>query len=373
MQTVQSLGFYRFPQLQIGRPYDFCFDIDGDLWESYGASLIRYSPSAETAQFVTPSAMQGRSGNAIARLGDRLLFFLSVAKEYMVLDPRTGDSSLHPLPPKPGGPGGGVYDIWFCLEAAGKVLAFDRGEHGSVLVFDKPGGLARRITCPKGDPHLVDGILLDDGRVLLPTAERLGLLLFDPVSGWFTREIESDYHVSFTWGCMVWQDRAYVTDTSGGRLLVCDLERGVWLDPIPTPDYGTLYGYIGQGFQIGSRGYFNLDSWLGHEGIDRKTHKLHTPPGYATNTVDGRTMRFLDRFLVFDAATGKFDYLISPPQPDGIAELCYSKYHNGEVFITGHVIPAEPGGELEHRASDYCVWRCSARGEHGTSPGLTLR
>lgn len=366
MQKAQGFGFHRFPQIQIGRPYDFCLDADGDLWESVGSLLIHYSPSTGMAEFTKPAAMKGKRGNAIARLGDRLIFLFSLARDYMVLDPRTGDSSLHALPPKPDG---GVYDIWFYLEAAGKVLAFDRGENGGVLVFDTPGGPARRIACPEGDPHLVCGMLLGDGRVLIPTAEHLSLLLFDPVAERFTRAIASEYQVSFTWCCMAWENRAYIADTSGGRLLVCDLERGAWLDPIPTPDYGTLYGYIGRGFQIGSRGYFNLDTWLGQEGIDRKTHALHVPPGYETNTVDGRTLRFLDRFLVFDAATGQFDYLVAPPQADGVAELCYSKCHNGEVFITGHVIPVEPGAEMQYKAGDYCVWRISTAQAQAASPG----
>ena len=356
-QPLKSLGFHRFPNVQIGRPYDFCFDADGDLWEAIGRLMIHHSAKTGTAEFYHAKAMTGRRGSTLAQLDGRLVFFLSPSKEYMILDPRTGDSSLHALPPKPDG---GDYVIWFCLETAGKVLAFDRGEHGGVLVFDEPGGPARRITCPEGDPHLIDGVVLADGRVLIHAAERLSLFLFDPVAERFTREIKSDYDVSFTWGCMAWQNRAYVADTTGGRLLVCDLERGVWLDPIPTPDYGKLYGYIGRGFQIGSRGYFNLDTWLGDEGIDRKTMAVHKPPGYETNTVDGRTLRFLDRFLMFDAATGKFDYLVSPPQPDGVAELCYSKYRNGEVVITGHVIPVEPGREFVYKSGDYCIWRFPA-------------
>lgn len=352
--TADQMHFYRTPDLQIGRPFDFCFDGAGNLWESYGRSLIRYDPRTAQAGKIIPQAIEGRVGNALARLGESLVFFHYAAGDYMVLDPRTGGSGRFPLPAKPDGD---VYDIWFCIEAHGKVIAFDRGQNGSTLVFDKPGALPRRIPCPFGDLEMIDGMALEDGRVMIPTAGKLALVMFDPEREVFTEVIPSEFELSFVWGFMFYEGKAFVADTSGGRLLVCDTVAKRWIDPIPTPDYGKLYGYIGQGFQIGSRGYFNLNTWKGHEGVDRKTHQLKTPPGYATNTVDGRRMHFLDRFLVFDAATGGFDYLVSPPQPDGVAELCYSKFQDGNLFITGHVIPLNPGEEFQYKPGDYCVWQ----------------
>ena len=352
--SSEQMFFYRMPKVQSGRPFDFCIDAEGNLWESYGRSLFKYDPRRAEAAQVTPQAMAGRVGNALARLGEEIVFFHYQANDYTAINPRTGESRRCPLPPKPESD---VQDIWFCLEVAGKVLAFDRGVNGGVLVLDKVGGMPRKISCPYGDPEMVDGMVLPDGRVMIPTAGRMSILMFDPANEIFTQEIQSDYEISFTWGCMFHEGIAYVADTSGGRLLPCDTRAGRWLEPIPAPDYGRLYGYIGQGFQVGSRGYFNLVTWKGHEGIDRRTHRLRTPPGYRTNTVDGQPMRFLDRFLVFDAETGEFDYLVSPPQPDGVTELCYSKYQHGKVFITGHVIPTAPGAPVGYGPGDYCVWQ----------------
>lgn len=353
--TADRMRFHRCPAVQITRPFDFCFDADGRLWESYGTSLIRYDPrAAEAIQRITPG-LEGRRGNALARLGESLLFFHYAADDFTVLDPHTGVAERRPLPPKTDGT---THDIWFCLETAGKVLAFDRGQNGAVLVFDRTDAPPRRVACPLGDLELIDGQPLPDGRVLMPTAGQVAVLLFDPVKEAFTDTISSEYQVSFAWGAMYHDGLALIADTSGGRFLVCDTRAKRWREPIPTPDYGRVYGYIGQGFQIGSRGYFNLNTWQGNEAIDRKTHQLHTPPGYKTQTVDGKRMHFLDRFLVFDAATQRFDYLISPPQADGVAEMCYSKYQDGQVFITGHIIPVKPGEPWEYKAGDYCVWAC---------------
>jgi len=352
--SADRMFFYRVPTLQVGRPLDFCLDGDGSLWESYGKCLLKYDPRKAEAELMTPEALADGRGNCLAWLGEEVLFFLAQSNDYLALNPRTGQSRRCPLPSKPDGD---VRDVWFCLEVAGKVLAFDRGLNGGVMVLDRVGAMPRLIECPFGDPETVDGLLLRDGRVMIPTAGQMAILMFDPVRELFTQEIKSDYFVSFTWGCMFWKDIAYIADTSGGRLLRCDTRTGRWLDPIPTPEYGTLYGYIGQGLQIGRRGYFNLNTWRGQEGLDRKTHKLRTPLGYRTNTVDGQPMRFLDRFLVFDAESGQFDCLVSPPQPDGVAELCYSKYQDGKVFITGHVIPSPPGQPVAYGPGDYCVWQ----------------
>lgn len=349
-----KLHFYRMPALQVGRPFDFCLDTAGDLWESYGSSLIRFSPRTAEAARVCPKALAGRAGNSLARLGDALVMFHFASNDYTAIWPRTGESERFPLLPKADG---GVHDVWFCLEVAGKVLAFDRGLNGAALILDHVGNAPRRVSCPFGDREMISGVVLNDGRVMIPTAGEVSLLLFEPAEERFLEEIPSDFRVSFTWGAFFHEGRAYIADTSGGRLLLCDLERKRWLDPVPTPDYGQLYGYIGKAFQIGSRAYFNLDTWKGHEGIDRRTHKLSFPPGYRTNTVDGRAMRFLDRLLVYDAASGEFDYLASPPQPDGVAELCYTRYQDGQVFITGHVIPVRPGEPLNYREGDYCVWQ----------------
>jgi hypothetical protein len=40
-----------------------------------------------------------------------------------------------------------------------------------------------------------------------------------------------------------------------------------------------------------------------------------------------------------------------------VAELCYSKYQDGKVFITGHVIPTAPGAPVGYGPGDYCVWQ----------------
>jgi hypothetical protein len=70
-------------------------------------------------------------------------------------------------------------------------------------------------------------------------------------------------------------------------------------------------------------------------------------------TLDGRPPRFLDRLPVFDAQSETFEYLVAPPQRDGVASLCYHWMDGTRFAITGIVIPYTGSGEL---GAQYGSW-----------------
>ena len=155
--------------------------------------------------------------------------------------------------------------------------------------------------------------------------------------------VADEHTISFTLGYAVHNPiRRFIA------LKVIPRHRFSVLDPIPTPGYGQVYGFIGAGFSFCGKLYACLSTYAHQSRLDPKTGKIIIPDGPLS--VDGRPYRFMERMLVFDPATCQFDYLVAQPQPDGVPLLCYS-WTDGERFaVTGIVIPfnedGEPGEQL---------------------------
>ena len=344
-----DMHLYRHDAIQTTRPFGFGLDDNGRLWEGCFDGLYMHDSRTARCEHIRPVAMMDKFLSEVMYFKGELIAVHGVTDHYSTFNPSTGVGAVHALP-------GERTNIWYGCKAAGKVLMFDRSDRGGVLIIDEPGGPVRKIENPWGYVGIASGRPIDDTTVLMTKSGPMGIVLFDADREEFIEAIESPYPDADASGPVCHGDRLYLADTSGGRLVVFDRASKTWLDPIPTPDHGDVYGFIGGSFQFGSVGYFCLSSYRSRSRVDPRTGALIVPEG-ADIGVDGRPHHFLDRFLSFDAETQTFDYLEVPEQDDGYPLVCYS-YTDGErVFITGHMMPFGTDGHPNKEPGDWLVWQ----------------
>lgn len=348
-----DLRLARCRDLQTHRPFAFDVDEKGVLWQGCSEVLMAYDSRAGETRTFSPPELKGRSISSVLCFRGRVVVVHQLCDHVTIFDPLRAACSSLPLP-------GTGTNIWFGTVANGKLLLFDRSDHGGVLFLDSLSGPFRKLLAQLRRYPWV-GSSLPDGRVLVKTEPEITLQILDPQREELVEEIAVPYPGATISGSFFHDGVLYAADSSAGRLLVYDFKDSRWLPPIPTPDHGSLYGYIGGGFQWGAQGYFCLSTYRFASRIDNATGNLLVPPT-ADLGVDGRPPRFLDRFLRFDAETRRFGYLIAPAQSDGIPSICYSLARGDQVFITGYLIPRDATGSLGPAASagDWLVWHRSA-------------
>jgi hypothetical protein len=355
-----TMQLYRHPRIITHRPFGFDIDDTETLWEGCVGSLYRHHLATGDSEVIHLHALANRSICDIVSFRDRLLLVHQDASVCTSYDPVARRSFTHPLP-------GAHPVVWYALKVAGKVLLFDRSADGAIIIMDDYNRPLRRIRNPLGQEELSSGTLLPDGSVLCTASgPELVLTFFDPQREVFLRRITGPYADASISGRMIHEGVLYLADSIGGRFLRYDLGQDRWLEPLATPGYGQIYGFIGASVQLGSCGYFCLSTYRFRSRLDRATGKLIIPPD-ASIGVDGHAYRFLDRYLVFDAATQAFEFMVVPPQPDGLPLVCYAKVHQGELVITGYLIPSSNEAPTK-LPGDWLVWRSGQAVERPFEP-----
>lgn len=349
--TADDFVLYRHGEIKTGRPFAFDIDKDGVLWQGNTGAFWLHDLRTGKASTIAPPELKDLALSSVICFRDKIVVVHQTSDYATAYDPATKKVTRIPLPGK-------HPIVWYGGVIAGKLFLFDRSDDGGVLIFDAIDKPPRKIAARDGK-FPSGGRAMGDGRAMLSTYPNKTFQIFDPVAEKIVDEIPyPDQDVSIT-GTMFHEGVMYCTDSSGGRILPCDLKTKRWLDPIPTPDHKKVYGFLGGGFQVGSVGYFCLSTYAYQSKLDPATGKLILPPN-ADIGIDGKPHHFLDRFLTFDAATKKFGYLVAPKQSDGYPLICYSLVKGDDVIITGYVIPFDKNGDLAKELGDWIVWQ--ARG-----------
>jgi hypothetical protein len=327
---------YRHDEILTPRPYACDVDENDWLWEGCGHNRLtgHNLRTAELVQIPVPEMGGLPIFSAFAWQG-KLVLVLGEAPFYLVYDVKTRTCLRRPVP---------ATDraiIWYGTKTPDdKLLLYER-HTSNTLILDAPEAEPRIVPFPY-EGQLGAGRLLSDGLVYSTLNDPARVVRFDPVNERFVDEIPAPESDLYLVPVQLHEGMLYCANTSGGTIYPYHPASGRWLEPIPTPDYGTVYGFIGAPFNFQGKAFMTLSTYAHPSRIDAKTGKLIIPEGPLT--VDGRPPRFLDRFLVFDPAAQSFDYLVAPEQPDGIPLLCYSWADAERFAITGYVIPfAEPG------------------------------
>jgi len=341
MLTTENMHFYRFPDICTHRPFAFDVDEDGVLWEGAPDGFFRLDTrTGEHQKFTPPELADYAANDAFVFHGK--IYLLAFQRGCFCYDPKTGAFEKVLLP-------GTEPNLWYGLQAAGKLFMFDRSKDGGVLILDAPRAPVRKVTNPFGHFELAAGTLLSNNRVAIAKPDYQGFVYFDPERETFLERldvpVEGDDRILYT------------SDGLNAHLKPYRFADETWLDPIPTPDHGKIYGFIGGNFRYGSRIYYCLSTYRFRSQLDPETGELILPEGWDIGVDGRRPNRFLDRFLVFDTVTQEFDYLTAPKQADGTPLLCYSLVQGDRVYMTGYVIPHGPDGGPSDQPGDWAVWQ----------------
>lgn len=334
---VPKTWMYRHDEIVVPRPYGVDVDEDDWLWEGCGAGrVVGHNLRTNAMRIIPVPEMSGHVVYQAFAWQGRLLMVLGTGvPHYLVLDPQTGRCERRDIPAhKP--------IVWYGTKTPqGKVILYERSE-SLALVLDAPDAAPRVVPCPFGG-HIAGGQACTDGLIYSSLTDPGRMVRFDPADERFVDENPAPFPEATMSGKTEHGGVLYCADSARGRLLPLRMATGEWLDPVPTPDHGEVYGYVGGAFTFGGKGYYCLSTYAHASRLDTETGKIVIPEGPLT--VDGRAPRFMERYLVFDAAARTFDYLVAPQQPDGVPLLCYAWTDGARFAVTGIVIPFAAPGE----------------------------
>jgi hypothetical protein len=332
---------YRHDSVSPGRPIGMV-DVDarGWLWRNASENqvLAHHLPTAALRVYVVPE-MGGCAAFSAFCWNDQLVITLGRAPFYLVHDPASGRCKQRPaLVEKP--------IVWY-----GAKLPRDRlmlchrfnpgGGGGQACILDAPVAQPRVVPCPyRGDFDWP--VVLEDGLAYVFLGDPARLVRFDPASERFIDEIPLPWPEAGVTGRLCHDGVLYAADSAGGRLLPLELATQRWGDPIPHPDFGRVFGYIGPGFKAGGLLHYCLSNYAHRSRLNVDTGEVLLPPAHVPMTVDGRPERFLERLVVFDPGRQKWrDDLVAPAQPDGLPILVYSWSNGADWAITGSLLRSD--------------------------------
>lgn len=334
---MQPTYLYRHDEIILPRPFAFDVDTNDWLWEGTTHDrLLGHNLRTAELRVVEIPEMEGHIVFEAFAWQDKVFLILGECQFYLVFDPATGRTERYQLP-------GDRPICWYGSKLPdGRLMIFDR-RNAQVYIFSAPDAPTLTVRCP-WDGDLPSGKPASDGLVYITLADPARLVRFDPATNRFVDEQPVPWPEVGMSGRFEHKGIMYFADSAGGRLLPLDLQTQQWGEPIAHPDHGKVFGFIGGGFGFQGKGYFCLSTYAARSRLDVKTGKLIMPEGKLP-TVDGRPLRFMERFLVFDPEQQTFDYLCAPEQPDGLPLLCYAWADEKRFAITGMILPWGAPGE----------------------------
>ncbi|MBI2194552.1 MAG: hypothetical protein HYU36_21445 [Planctomycetes bacterium] len=326
---------YRHDEVLTQRPYGIDVDEEGWLWEGCGYNRLtaHHLRTAELRQIAVPE-MGNRPVYQVFAWEGKLVLTVGEAPFYLIYDTARGRCRFQEV-------SGERPIVWYGTKTPnGKVLLYERGS-SRVLVLDGPEARPRTVACPYAG-QLAAGKALSDGLIYSCLADPARVIRYDPAAERFVDETAIPWPEANPSGLHDHAGTLYINDSAGGRIFVMETASRRWHDPIPTPDHGKIYGFMGGTFSYEGKAYICLSTYRHASRLDPKTGKIIVPEGPLS--VDGRPHRFLERYLVFDPSSRSFDYLVAPEQPDGVPLLCYNWTDGKRFAITGMVLPFEEPG-----------------------------
>lgn len=351
---------YRHDSLVIPRPYGVDVDHEDWLWEGCGHELAAHNLRTAELRRYTLDEMAAHPAFQSLCWDGKIVITLGEEKFYVVFDPASGRARRVEIP-------GEKPIVWYAAKTPdGRALLFDRGNR-TALLLDGPDATPRPLACPWAC-DFASGTPCSDGLIYIFVGDPARLIRLDPRAERFIDVQPLPWPQVGVSGRFEHDGILYAADSAGGQLLPLDLATQCWLDPIPTPGHGKLYGFIGLGFACNDVGFFCLSTYAHRSRLDLKTGKIILPPTGTPMTVDGRPPRFLDRFLTFNPSNREFGYVVAPAQPDGVPLLCYAWTDGRRYAITGTVLPFHEPGVVD--ATDKGAWLVAQSAPADRAPGF---
>ena len=315
-------------------------DDDGYIWlGSTHRVIYRYDPRSgqieETKLPFDSSTSQALCvGNKVYLLGQsypKLIIFHRATKEFSQSDYPSA---------KP--------DVWYGTEAVdGRHLyLFDRGSAG-VIRWDTSTDTGKAIPypyptiLPSGGQYVAADRAVwcqvwdyQTGQYIPVGIARLDVTT-NKFNGWFPFPQEDAKNEPFTDAAAT----IFYPHTLKGKLVPFDFKQRRWCQPIPVPDYGKRFGFIGLGTLHDGCWYFSISTYNG------------TAIG-----CDGKPYHFCNGLLEFDPQMGRF----APPTleaKDAYYQISYHLSAGGHFYATGNNIREADGTINQGRLGQGIFWQ----------------
>lgn len=131
----------------------------------------------------------------------------------------------------------------------------------------------------------------------------------------------------------------FVPHTLAGRIVPFDLKTRQWRKPLPVPEHGKRFAFLGGPVPHAGRLYFSTSTYNG------------TDTG-----CDGKPYHFCNEILEFDPQTRRFAFL-TLDVPGSYHQIAYMLSAGGEFFATGSNIRERDGRLNQARAGEVVFWQ----------------
>jgi hypothetical protein len=323
---------------QTTRPFQADIDTEGKIW--FGSSrFFCYDPETRTTKLLDNAPLEGKPFSTCLCQGDKVYALTQKSPFVYAYHRSTGKFTQHALPDPES-------NIWFGVRVPGDPrLYFYVRNRSKLVVWDTELDKGTEIAYPEAMDLWSGFSIRDDGALYSFTldAKPCRLVRFDLKRQAFEGVVpapEPDLEIT---GVNPVGQKVYCADRFTGRLFPYDMVHRTWGTPIAIPGHKTVFSFIGMGTSYRGKAYYCLSTYKGTMKWDFNKNE-YLSKGDENIGIDGRPHHFMNKYLVFDPASGESGFLEAPAIPGSRYPLiCYSIVCNDRLIITGYDL-----GDVDH-------------------------
>lgn len=320
------------------RPYTPDYDINGRIW--FGSvKFFCYDPAARKSEMIDNTPMEGNSYSTCLCQGEKVYILTQKSPDLYVYHQDKKEYTKHRLPDEES-------NIWYGVRVPGdhRLYLYVRNR-SKLIVWDTELEKGHEIPYPE-DMDLWSGFYVkNDGGLYSFTLEAkpCRLVRFDLKKQKFDSVIpgaEPGLEIS---GVNPIADKVYCADRFTGRIFPFNIGHRTWGEPVSIPGHRTVFNFIGMGTSFKGKALYCLSTYKGAMKWDFNQNK-YLSTGDENVGIDGKPHHFINKYLVFDPATGESGFLAAPAEKGKRYPLiCYSLVCNDRLIITGYDL-----GDVDH-------------------------
>jgi len=339
------------------RPFAQDYDDKGKIW--FGSSkFFRYDPVLQKTDILDNAPLGGKPYSTCLCQGDKVYVLTQKSPELFVYHQDRGQYTKHLLPDEES-------NIWYGVRVPGdpRLYLYVRNRN-KLVVWDCDLEKGREIPYPES-LDLWSGFYIKNDEALYSftlDAKPCRLVRFDLKSQRFDAIIPGPEPGLEITGVNPVGDHVYCADRFTGRIFPFDMQKRTWGAPVHVPGFKKVFSFIGMGTSFRGLACYCLSTYKGTMKWDFNKNK-YLSTGDENVGIDGKPHHFINKYLVFDPASGDSGFLEAPAtEGKRYPLICYSIVCDGRLIVSGYDLGdvdrnLAPMGEKE---GELCIYQSVA-------------
>jgi hypothetical protein len=320
------------------RPFAIDHDSRGKIW--FGSSrFFCYDPLTRTTEMLDNAPLEGKPYSTCLCQGDKIYVLTQKSPDLFVYHQGTKSYSKHRLPDEES-------NIWYGVRVPSdpRLYLYVRNLN-KLVVWDSELDTGKEIPYPES-MDLWSGFHIPGDDALYSftlDAKPCRLVRFDLKKQKFDGIVPAPEPGLEITGVNPIGTHVYCADRFTGRIFPFDIVHRSWGDPVAIPGHKSVFSFIGMGTSFKGKAYYCLSTYKGTMKWDFNKNK-YLSTGDENIGIDGKPHHFMNKYLVFDPASGESGFLEAPAiEGKRYPLICYSTVWNNRLVITGYDL-----GDVDH-------------------------